>query len=781
VNSATTTTYTGGTQVILNPGFTAIAQSGTPTFIANIAPPPFYPNSGSGSSATFAITASDPNGYQNITAVQVIYNWQPTGVDGCLLNYDVVNDALTIGDLTGSLSTFGSMSLLSPSGTLGDLVNSNCQIIGSGSSLTHSGNNLTLNLQTVFRGPTGTGDPLSNPPGVPGFIGSQNIYLLTTSSDQQQPGSFQLVGTWTAYPVPHPGTYSNINPINSVNSDGTVSVQFNNENGVGYATYAQMVFGTSQTDPAACRIQYNRGTGAANHTLWLYAGDFTQVSEIGEGPVPDPGGVLQDNSTCILDIGHSYVVFDSGTTAIVNMALTFKNTGTINTYAQAFDRQNVAGAFQTSSIYIPPNNFSLTPVSAFSVQQSGTPAAFTLKVPASGTFAGQVQLTYTAPAGVSLSFEANPLTATATSSTSVQVTASSSATLGAGTITITGTSGSLTATQTIAITVLPPTPPPAVPGSFTITSQTTNVSVQQGGNTAQLTLNFAAMGSFSGSVALTANAANGVTVTLPTSVTIPATSSATVFVTAPANATVGSGNITITGTGTGASYTLTIPLTVTAAPPPPPPPVNPTFVISGPQNLNVPFITSVTTFVVTFSGLNGFPANQQIAVTVDPSATNHYLSASLSASTVYAGGSVVVSVQGSASSPTNFLCAEIDAASGSIQTAATLCIQGGESPNISFSIPQPSPTIVVPPAGTTTIVGAVSSAISNPNVTLTQYVTCPPGVSPCDGSATFGALSNGSVTITLNSGHINVGRSLYAALCGEWGGGTGASDRLRPD
>jgi hypothetical protein len=61
VNSSTTTTYTGGSQVVLTPGFTAIAQSSTPTLVANVAPPLSYPSSGSGSGANFVISASDPN------------------------------------------------------------------------------------------------------------------------------------------------------------------------------------------------------------------------------------------------------------------------------------------------------------------------------------------------------------------------------------------------------------------------------------------------------------------------------------------------------------------------------------------------------------------------------------------------------------------------------------------------------------------------------------------------------------------------------------------------
>ena len=195
MTGTTTTNYTAGSSIALLPGFTAIAQSSTPAFVASIAPPPFYPDSGSGGGQNFYFSASDPGGYQNITNIQIIFNWQPSGVDGCLLNYDVVNDALHVGDLTGSIATFGSISLLSPSGVLGDLVNTNCEIIGLGSSVAKAGNNITLYLNTHFRPGVGSGDPTTNPAGTPGFIGPQNVYMMTTSSDQQQPGSFQLVGT----------------------------------------------------------------------------------------------------------------------------------------------------------------------------------------------------------------------------------------------------------------------------------------------------------------------------------------------------------------------------------------------------------------------------------------------------------------------------------------------------------------------------------------------------------------------------------------------------------
>jgi hypothetical protein len=719
------------------------------------------------------IRASDPNGYQNITAVQILYNWYAGGgADGCLLNYDVANDALHIGDLTGSVSTFGSMSLLSPSDTLGDLVNSNCQIIGAGSSLTHSGNNLTLNLNTVFRPGTGGGDPLANPPGLPGFIGSQNIYMMTTSSDQQQQGPYQLVGTWTPYPVPYPGTYSNIAPINSVNSDGTVSVQFNNENGVNYAPYAQLVFGTSQTDPAACRIQYKRGTGTVNHTLALHAGDFTQASEIGEGPVPDPGGVVQDNSTCILDIGHSYVVFDSGTTAIVNMALTFKNTGTINTYVQAFDRQNVAGALQTSSIYIPPNNFSLTSVSAFSVQQSGTPASFVVSAPASGNFSGNVSLSYTAPAGVTLTFNSTSLsTPGSANSTAVQVNASASAVPGTGNIAITGTSGTLTYTLNIPVTVTPATPPSTPASGFSL-SPVAPVVVQQSGAAASFALNVATTGSFSGPVTFTYSAPSGVSLAFQANpLTVPASSSTNVQVTASSAAAVAAGNITITATNGSQSATVSTAVTVTGGIITPPAGATPTFILSGgqQQTLNVSSYTSSATFYVTVTGLYGY--SSPVTVSISPS-TPSAISATINGSnsaTVSPGQAVPVLLQGlgaitaaasAAANNLNYWCTDVigsDSNGLQVQSGA-LCLNfNGATSSSSFSIPASANGITIPAGGSTTIYGSLSTYGGAPTPSFTQSVTCPAGVSPCNASAAFGTLSGGLVPITVNAGSLPSG------------------------
>lgn len=683
-----------------------------------------------------------------------------------------------MGDFTGSIATFGSISLKSPSGVLGDLVNTNCEVLAAGSGVSGAGANLTLTLNVHFRPGQGSGDPTTNPPGVPGFIGLQNIYMMTTSSDQQQPGSFQWVGTWTAFPVPEPNTYSSITAPNSVNADGTVTVGLYDLNGYNYQTYAQVVFGgSSQTDPSACRIIYNRGTGAANHVLSLYAGDFTAAGLIGSAPVGTPGAIVQNNSTCVLDIGRSYVVQESGTGAVVNLALTFKSTGAINTYAQGFDRQNAGGAPEQSSIAIAPNTFSLLPLSALSVQQSGAAAAFVVSAPTSGDFSGAVSLSYTAPAGVTLLFNSASLDGPGgASTTAVQVSASASATVGTGNIAITGTSGTLSYLLNVPVTVAPATPPPPPPpaSGFSLSS-VTPVVAQQSGAAASFTLGVPTTGSFSGPVAFSYTAPAGVTLAFqPNTITVPSATSTSVQVTASASAAVGAGNIAITATSGSLSYPLSVALTVTAAantvttvvaPPASP---TPTFVISGgrPQTLSVSSSTSAATFVVTVTGVNGFA--QPVTVSVDANETSNYISASIngsSSATVSPGQSVSVTVQGLGSTVSNFYCTGVVATGGGMQVfGAPLCINiTGAANSISFSVPAVPNGVTIPIGTTATVYGSLSAVGSAPSPSFSQFVTCPVGVVPCNAVATA-TISNGLVSITLDPKNVPPGTAIQHTM-----------------
>jgi hypothetical protein len=629
-----------------------------------------------------------------------------------------------------------------------------------------AGNNITLYLNTHFRPGVGSGDPTTNPAGVPGFIGPQNVYMTTTTSTV---GSVQLVGTWTPFPAPHSTAVPAAVAPSSVATDGTVAVQISDSNGFNYMPYAELTIGASATDSNACRIRYDRGSGAGNHVLSLYAGDFTAIGPIGTAPVGSAGVQVQNSSTCVVDIGNSYVVSEAGTGDVLHVKVGFKTSGTFNTYLTAFDRAGASGT-GVGAIYVAPNNFSLSPVSAFSVQQSGAAAAFVVGATPSGTFSGLVNLTYSAPSGVTLTFTSTSLNLQGNAaSTAVQVIAYASATVGTGNISITGTSGALTYLLNVPVTVAPATPPPPPPpvSGFSLWP-VTPVVAQQSGAAASFTLNVPTTGSFSGPVSFSYTAPAGVTLAFrPNTITVPAATSTNVQVIASGTAAVAAGNITVTAVSGTLSYPLSVALTVTAAantvtttvaPPASP---TPTFVISGEQSqtLNVSSYTSVATFVVTVTGVNGFA--QPVTVSVDANETSNYISASVNSSnsaTVTPGQSVSVTVQGLGLMVSNLYCTGVVATGGGMQVfGAPLCIRvTGAASSFSFSVPVPPAGIAVPSGGTTTIYGALSTFGSTPTPQFSQSAVCPASVFPCNPNASFGPVSSGGVSITFSSGSLPV-------------------------
>ena len=134
------------------------------------------PSSGSGSSQTFSFVFSDPVGYQDLAWQQIIINsvLSPTG--GCYIFYSPSNNLVYFGNDTGALA-LGPQVL----GTAGTLQNSHCSLNVGASSVSGSGNNLTLLLALSFRG---------------GFAGTKNIYAVTGSASGLFSG-WQAVGTWT--------------------------------------------------------------------------------------------------------------------------------------------------------------------------------------------------------------------------------------------------------------------------------------------------------------------------------------------------------------------------------------------------------------------------------------------------------------------------------------------------------------------------------------------------------------------------------------------------------
>jgi hypothetical protein len=133
------------------------------------------PNPASGASNTFALVYSDPNGATDLNEVDVVFNHSSTGTgSSCYVSYYPVKNMVELKNDAGS----GFTSLTPGSGTLS---NTRCTISGSGTSVSRSGDTLTLHLAVTATGP---------------YIGkSLNIYMQAHDNSVAKSGWINQ-GTW---------------------------------------------------------------------------------------------------------------------------------------------------------------------------------------------------------------------------------------------------------------------------------------------------------------------------------------------------------------------------------------------------------------------------------------------------------------------------------------------------------------------------------------------------------------------------------------------------------
>jgi hypothetical protein len=145
------------------------------------------PTSGSGSSSTFTFYLNDANGWQDGNIVDVLMNSGINGAKACYFAYVPAVQALYLvdeagdagGPFAGSVSFSGSSSYGTGSGTAG---NSQCTIIGNGSSYSISGTSLALTVSFTFK---------------PSFAGDQIFYLAVRDNTYPYTSGWLPAGSWT--------------------------------------------------------------------------------------------------------------------------------------------------------------------------------------------------------------------------------------------------------------------------------------------------------------------------------------------------------------------------------------------------------------------------------------------------------------------------------------------------------------------------------------------------------------------------------------------------------
>jgi subtilase family serine protease len=191
--------------------------------------------------------------------------------------------------------------------------------------------------------------------------------------------------------------------------------------------------------------------------------------------------------------------------------------------------------------------------------QAGNSGSSTVTTSISGGFNSAVGLSYSAPSGISVTFNPTSLAAPGSGSSTATVTVASGVAAGNYSITVTGTGGGLTQSTTISLTVTTASQP-----AFTVSASPSSMTVARRAS-GSATITTSVSGGFSSAITLSASGqGSGQTVTFsPSSISSPGSGSSTMQVTGGRNASLGTRTITITAKGGGITQTTTVALTVT--------------------------------------------------------------------------------------------------------------------------------------------------------------------------------------------------------------------------
>jgi hypothetical protein len=296
------------------------------------------PSSGSGTSQTFSFQYTDSAGAADLTSASANFNTAVSTVNGCVVNYNRALNTLWLLTDAGVQPASG----LTPGS--GSQQNSQCTLNGVGSSVTTSGNSLTLNLAITF---------------LPAFAGTKNIYMEAVNPNGT--AAWQEEGSWT---VGAQVQAVSVTPSAGSGSSQTFSFLYTDTAGASGLTSVSVLINSSLSTAAACSVTYNQ---AQNSLALLTDSGAQPTSTIA------PGSGSQLNSQCTLS-GSGSSVSITGTVLTLNLALAFQPTfgGNKNVYMQAVSPFGTA-AWQAEGAWTVPTQVqvvSVTPSSGSGLSQT---------------------------------------------------------------------------------------------------------------------------------------------------------------------------------------------------------------------------------------------------------------------------------------------------------------------------------------------------------------------------------------------------------------------------
>ncbi len=263
---------------------TKLASSSTPV---NVSVAPAW---GNGAAQVFTFQVSDSAGAADLNTVSVLFNTSASAAAACSVVYQRAQNTLAL--LTDGGVTPGAT--VTPG--FGTQQNSQCVLNAAGSSVSLSGNVLTLSLSLTFLGP---------------FSGAKTVYMSSTNPSGAT--GWQAKGTWT---VGFSVATVSVTPASGSGASQVFGMQFSDDAGAADLTSVALLINASPVTSGACSVTYNR---AANTLALLTDSGAMPVSTI------SPGSGNQQNSQCILSGPGSTAVL-SGNVLTLNLSITFQGT-----------------------------------------------------------------------------------------------------------------------------------------------------------------------------------------------------------------------------------------------------------------------------------------------------------------------------------------------------------------------------------------------------------------------------------------------------------------------
>ncbi|HLK21289.1 MAG TPA: hypothetical protein VKT81_20200, partial [Bryobacteraceae bacterium] len=308
VNGKVYVASNNGKGIATQPGSVAVfglLSSSNPPPASLPEPVSVSPSSGSGGSGTFAFTFTDPAGAADIVSANIEINAMVSNTNSCNFVYTQSTNSITLADNSGTPQAPLTI------GSAGTSQNSQCSIDAGASSVSSSGNLLTLTLAVTF---------------TPAFDGAK--FTIAEVQNASRNSGWAALGSWTVTsgPPPPPPSVVSVTPNSGSGSAQTFSFLYTDTGGASTIASAQVMVNSTFTGTGSCYLFYVQGVNqmflASDAGVW-------------QGPLtPGASGTLQ-NSQCALS-GATSSVLASGNNLTVNFGLTFAAgfAGAKNIYAE---------------------------------------------------------------------------------------------------------------------------------------------------------------------------------------------------------------------------------------------------------------------------------------------------------------------------------------------------------------------------------------------------------------------------------------------------------------